>query len=66
MRIITGVTLAAATFLSAGSATAQTPFPITISGNKAEVRIESSAGLLRPTSPSCSRAPSASIPRPSL
>jgi hypothetical protein len=46
MRIITGVTLAAAMFLSAGSATAQTPFPLTISGNKAEARIELLGGLL--------------------
>ena len=46
MRIITGVTLAAATFLSADSATAQTPFPFTISGNKAEARIALLGGLL--------------------
>lgn len=46
MRTITGVTLAATLILSARSAPAQTPFPFTIAGNRAEARIELQGGLL--------------------
>jgi Family of unknown function (DUF6689) len=45
MRTITGVTLAVATLLGARSATAQTPFPLVISGNKAEARITLPGGI---------------------
>ena len=46
MRTITSVTLAAATCLGAGVATAQTAFPFTVSGNTAEARVALLGGML--------------------
>jgi hypothetical protein len=45
MRTITGVTLAVATLVGAGSASAQIQFPLVISGNKAEARIALPGGI---------------------
>ena len=45
MRILSGFTVAAAIFFSATSASAQTAFPFTISGNTASARIELAGGL---------------------
>jgi hypothetical protein len=46
MRVLTTVTVAATLFLGAGSAAAQTPVQLSVSGNRADARIELAGGLV--------------------
>jgi hypothetical protein len=46
MRVLTTVTVAATVFLGAGSAAAQAPLLISVSGNRADARIELAGGLV--------------------